>query len=279
MQGVVQRVEHVLEQVVGQRARRHDALLRVGDRGGLRRADPDRQVPVAVPLAQQHDAVGWTASPPGLRRHRARARRQPSPRIRRAATRRRAVSRAEVRAPDLTSAACRRTHSAEISRAASLARACASIASAARERRHDLLDQSDLTVGRGPERAQVARLDPVRRELGRGDGDGQGRLVEVAPAARRCLASAGRRSRAGRRRARRVRPPRPARRGSSAGPIRGVRTTRSRGARQPSAARRAGPSRTRLDRARRLEAAVVARRAPRGSPSAARSGRRCTVRM
>ena len=40
-------LEHVLEQVVGQRPRRHDALLGERDRGGLDRADPDRQVALA----------------------------------------------------------------------------------------------------------------------------------------------------------------------------------------------------------------------------------------
>ena len=50
-------LDDVLDQVVGQRARRHDTLLGVGDGGRLRRPDPDRQVALAVPLAQQDDRL------------------------------------------------------------------------------------------------------------------------------------------------------------------------------------------------------------------------------
>ena len=48
---------HVLEQVVGQRPGGLDALLLERDRGGLDRADPDRQIAVAVGLAQQEDRL------------------------------------------------------------------------------------------------------------------------------------------------------------------------------------------------------------------------------
>jgi hypothetical protein len=50
-------LEHVHEQVVGQRARRLDPLQREGDRGRLDRADPDRQVARALALLQQHDRL------------------------------------------------------------------------------------------------------------------------------------------------------------------------------------------------------------------------------
>ena len=59
LEACAQGADHVLEQVVGQRAGGLDALLLERDRGGLGGADPDRQVPHAVLLAQQHDgAVG-----------------------------------------------------------------------------------------------------------------------------------------------------------------------------------------------------------------------------
>ena len=56
-EAVAEPLDDVPEQVVGQRSRRLDPLLRVGDGGGLRRTDPDGQVAVAVTLSQQHDRV------------------------------------------------------------------------------------------------------------------------------------------------------------------------------------------------------------------------------
>src|SRR6266487_996894 len=57
----------------------------------------------------------------------------------------------------------------------------------AQRRRHELVQQSGLPVGGGAEAAQVARRDPVARELGAGDRDlDVARLVElVAPLAPR----------------------------------------------------------------------------------------------
>src|ERR671930_419819 len=50
-------LEDVLQQIVGHRARRHDALERERDRGGLRLADPDREVPLPLGLPQEHDGL------------------------------------------------------------------------------------------------------------------------------------------------------------------------------------------------------------------------------
>ncbi len=50
-------LDHVLQQVVRQRARRDDALLRERDRTCLRRTDPDREVTIAVPFSEQHDGT------------------------------------------------------------------------------------------------------------------------------------------------------------------------------------------------------------------------------
>ena len=50
-------VEDGLEEVVGHRPGRLHALERVDDRGGLRRADEDRQVSLALVLAEQHDRL------------------------------------------------------------------------------------------------------------------------------------------------------------------------------------------------------------------------------
>jgi len=57
LQGRLESGEDVAHQVVGQRAGRLDALLFVGDRGGLHGADPDRQVTVSVDLLEQHDRL------------------------------------------------------------------------------------------------------------------------------------------------------------------------------------------------------------------------------
>ena len=55
---------------VGQRPGRDHPLLRVGDRGGLRGTDPDRQVATAVPRPQEHDRLVRWASLPGHPGHR-----------------------------------------------------------------------------------------------------------------------------------------------------------------------------------------------------------------
>src|SRR4051794_35481700 len=52
-----ERADHVLEQVVGQRTGGLDPLLLQRDRGRLHRADPDRQVAVALRLPQQEDGL------------------------------------------------------------------------------------------------------------------------------------------------------------------------------------------------------------------------------
>ena len=50
---MTKRGNEIPNQVMGQRTRRLDSLLLEGDRGGFGLADPDRQGPVAVSLAQQ----------------------------------------------------------------------------------------------------------------------------------------------------------------------------------------------------------------------------------
>src|SRR5207342_1961495 len=122
---VARRLEHVLEQVVGQRTRRYDALLGEGDGGRLDGPDPDRQVPLTLHLAQQHDRVvrrhldpytqdvdlahgvhttpGRTGSYAG----------RPGGQV--------------ARRPALTRVACRRTDRAAISFTVSSARACAAV--------------------------------------------------------------------------------------------------------------------------------------------------------
>src|SRR6202046_4688937 len=50
---MTKRGNDIPNQVMGQRTRRLDSLLLEGDRGGFGLADPDRQVAVAVSLAQQ----------------------------------------------------------------------------------------------------------------------------------------------------------------------------------------------------------------------------------
>jgi hypothetical protein len=57
LEGGAQSADDVLEQVVGHRPRRADALLLERDRGGLDRADPDRQVPLALALLEQQDRL------------------------------------------------------------------------------------------------------------------------------------------------------------------------------------------------------------------------------
>src|SRR5215475_13579132 len=50
-------LEHVAEQVVGQRPGGHHPLLRERDRGGFHRADPDWQVPLPLYLLEQDDGL------------------------------------------------------------------------------------------------------------------------------------------------------------------------------------------------------------------------------
>jgi hypothetical protein len=57
LQRRTERVDHIPEQVVGQRAGRGDALLLERDRGGLNGADPDRQVPGSIYFLEQHDRL------------------------------------------------------------------------------------------------------------------------------------------------------------------------------------------------------------------------------
>ena len=151
---------------------RHDALLGERDRGGLDRADPDRQVAVAVHLAQQHDRlVGGHLDPDThdvelahtvtLPRARGSARRASPPGRARVRTPGR-----RGRSPALTRAACSRTDSAASSRAVSSARARGLGPRWRAQRRDHLLDQADLAVGGGLERPQVTRLEPEPRELG-----------------------------------------------------------------------------------------------------------------
>ena len=177
---VAGRGQQVLHQVVGQRARRDDALLGEGDRGRLDGADPDRQVALPRRLAQQHERL--------VRRHL-----HPDsddidlahavsllsgavgPRPQAAGQRR--------RRPVLTSAACSRTDSAASSAAVSAARAAALSSRLPRDRVDDLLDQPDLAVGGGLEGPDVPRLEPERGELGDRLRDDERVGVEVAGAA------------------------------------------------------------------------------------------------
>jgi hypothetical protein len=57
VQGRLERRQDVAEQVMGERPGRLDALLLVGDRGGLDGPDPDGQIAVALHLAQEHDRL------------------------------------------------------------------------------------------------------------------------------------------------------------------------------------------------------------------------------
>ena len=159
-------LEQVLDQVVGQRPRRHDALLGEGDRGGLDGADPDRQVAVPRHLAQQHDGlVGGHLHPDTDHvdfAHTA----HPTPGRKRAV--RSGPWRSGPRRPALTSVACSRTDSAAICVIASSARAAPRRRGRGASVRHDLLDEADLAVRGGLERPQVPRLEAERRELAGG---------------------------------------------------------------------------------------------------------------
>src|ERR1700757_173396 len=50
---MTKRGNEIPNQIMGERTRRLDSLLLEGDRGGCGLADPDRQVAIAVGLAQQ----------------------------------------------------------------------------------------------------------------------------------------------------------------------------------------------------------------------------------
>ena len=173
-------LEHVLHQVVGQRPRRDDALLGEGDRGGLDRPDPDRQVALPRHLAQQHDRlVGGHLDPDSDDVDFAHA-----PTLLRCPDRRPGAGQPRS-SPAFTSVACRRTDSAAISRRGSSARPRAAASRPRGERRDDLLDQADLAVGGGLEGAQVARLEAEVGELARGLRDHEGVAVVVAGAGAR----------------------------------------------------------------------------------------------
>ena len=77
----------------------------------------------------------------------------------------------------MTSVACSRTESAAIWVIASSARPSAPASRLRRIGASHLLDQPDLAVGRGLERAEVARLDAVLRQLGDRPGDDDGVVV------------------------------------------------------------------------------------------------------
>ena len=150
--------DDVGEQVVRQGSRRLDTLLGVGDGGGLDRADPDGQVALTVALAQQHDGlvrrhldpdadhVDWLHDVSLLRIREVRfSDADPGP-----------------AAPSPARRAAGRV-SAASARVVSSARPWASAPRPRIQRGHHLLDEPGLAVGGRLERAQVARLDAVRR--------------------------------------------------------------------------------------------------------------------
>ena len=137
----------VREQVVGQRPRRHDALLREGDGGGLGGTDPDRQVALAV--ASRSSTIGWldgistrtpttstSRTPPPYP-----ARRAPSVGRRRSAPG--AQTGLDQRRVQPHATAPRARGSASSARRRGARRRCRA------QRRDDLLDQADLAVGGG----------------------------------------------------------------------------------------------------------------------------------
>ena len=83
--------------------------------------------------------------------------------------------------PPRTRAVCRRSVQAASSRTVSSARARASGSCCRGQRGHDLAEQPDLALRGGPERAQVARLQPELGQPAGGCGHHQG--VRVVPAA------------------------------------------------------------------------------------------------
>ena len=151
----------VPEQVVGQRARRHDALLGERDGGGLAGADPDGQVAVARRTRAAARSAGWRASRPGHRRRRARSRRSPY-----AARPARALPADGQRRRGRE----RRTHERGVQPHRQRRQLAGGLVGAgpsppgcaAAHRRDDLLDQAGLAVGRGAERPQVPGLEAVR---------------------------------------------------------------------------------------------------------------------
>ena len=158
-------VEHVLEQVVRQRARRHDALLGEGDRGRLDGADPDRQVALTRRLAQQHDRlVGGHLDPDSDDIDLAHAV-QPTPRQRGSPGATWASRDQRARAVRLDQRGVQPDRQrAELGRP-SRRPGPALLVALPGQRADDLLDQPDLAVGRGLERPDVPRLEPERGEL------------------------------------------------------------------------------------------------------------------
>ena len=157
---------------MGERPGRHDPLLGEGDRGGLDRADPDRQV--TLPGDSFSSTIGWlegisTRTPTTSSLHTLLRFAGSDP----CSTYTGAGVRVPVRShrpscpqPERTSVACSRTDRPASSRAASSARSRAPrVALAAHQRRDDLLDQPDLALGGGPERPQVAGAQAERGHL------------------------------------------------------------------------------------------------------------------
>ncbi len=175
---VAERLDDVLEQVVGQRPRRLDALLRVGDGGRLGGTDPDGQVALTVPLAQQHDRLVRGHFDPhpedvdGLHLvHVTSPGSGSSARVQR------------CRTPVRTRAVCRAMHSAGPRASgppSALGRAASGTAAADRAGRTICSHQADLAVRRGAERAQVPGFDAVCGQGGGRPGDGERVVVEVA---------------------------------------------------------------------------------------------------
>ena len=260
---VAERLEDVLEQVVGQRPGRHDALLGVGDRGRLGGPDPDRQVAVTVALPQQHDRLVGRHLDPDADDI------ELSHPVNRTPLSRGARSAVRGPARRVTRAACSREQQR---RAISAPRRPVPRASPRPRARADhLLDQADLAVGRGPERAAGAaargRTPPARRRRGRWPAPSR----RSSPPARRDAAA--RRSRAavevvlveaGRARA-----------SSARGqPQRGRAGERRRPSAAPGRRRPAGRSAAAAPPAGRPAAGRGrGRRGRPGSPAAARSGR------
>ena len=163
-----ERLDHVTQQVVGQRARRDDPLLGVRDRGRLGRRRP-RSAGNGPRLARAAGRwAGSRASRPGLRRRRARAHRHRTPvPDRRDGPRGRPISILRGHGARALQGA---RHEGRVQAHAQRRHLASRLVGAPRglgpalppQRRHDLLDQAGLAVGRGPEGAQVPRLDAVR---------------------------------------------------------------------------------------------------------------------
>ena len=195
LQRRLQRRQDVAHQIMGQRPGRLDALLLVGDRGGLHRADPDRQVAVAVDLPEQHDRLVAGQLHPNPD-HAQLAHRRLRVVVHRAAPFRHAsrtatplpctvhaprAGRGCPREPRTHPGACRRPNAGELIRRGLRSPARTSAACSCcgqrrqlpcrlrgagpgrrvalpRQRRDQLREQADLPVGGGTDAAQVPRL-------------------------------------------------------------------------------------------------------------------------